>query len=92
MRPGYKREVRAAMRGYDTSAVRRRLASLGYHRHVLEDEVHAYVLAGGDDVGQSAKALLPLRRELRAIYAAHAQELRIRRTRHARDSEKRDAR
>jgi hypothetical protein len=91
MRPGYRREVRAAMRSYDTSAVRRRLTSLGYHRRVLDDEVHAYVLAGGNDVGESARALLPLRRALRSIYAAHTEGLRIRRARHARDSDKRDA-
>jgi hypothetical protein len=92
MRPGYRREVRAAMRSYNTSAIRRRLAALGYHRRVLEDEVHAYVLAGANVVGESAKALLPLRRALRSIYAAHTRGLRLPRSRHARDSEKRDAR
>jgi hypothetical protein len=91
MRPGYRREVRAALRAYDTSAISRRLASLGYHRRVLEDEVHAYVLAGVNVVGESARALLPLRRALRSIYAAHTQGLRIPRHRHAKGSEKRDA-
>src|SRR5688572_21180087 len=53
MRPDYRRKVRAAMREHDTRAVARRLASMGYHRSVLEDEVHAYVIAGADVAGES---------------------------------------
>lgn len=77
LHPAYRREVRAALREHNTASVRRRLAALGYHRSVLEDEVHAYVLAGLNVVGESAKALIPLRRTLRSIYAAHARDLHL---------------
>jgi hypothetical protein len=92
LRPAYRRHVRAALREHDTTAIARRLASMGYHRSVLEDEVHAYVLAGSDVAGESARALLPLRRALRSIYRAHAPDLRVpRRARHSRGRAKRDA-
>lgn len=70
-RPDYRRAVVAAMRGYDTSALQRQLARMGYHRHVLPDEVHAYLVAPAGALGR-AKALAPLRRELQAIYRQHA--------------------
>ena len=72
MRPDYRREVRAAMRRFNTARIARHLASLGYHRRVLEDEVHAYLIAESDVPGVSAARLEPLRRSLRAIYRAHA--------------------
>ena len=90
LRPAYRRDVRTALRAYNTTAVARRLASMGYHRSVLEDEVHAYVLAGSDVAGESARALLPLRRALRSIYREHAPDL-PRRGRHSRGRAKRDA-
>lgn len=74
---GYRREVRAALREHNTASVRERLAALGYHRSVLEDEVHAYVLAGLNVAGESAKALISLRRTLRSIYAAYARKLHL---------------
>jgi len=70
-RPAYKRAVLAAMRGYDTSALEHRLARMGYHKHVLPDEVHAYLVAPGGSLG-GGKALAPLRRKLQAIYRQHA--------------------
>ncbi|HZM58157.1 MAG TPA: hypothetical protein VFB85_00140, partial [Vicinamibacterales bacterium] len=72
MRSDYRREVRAAMHRFNTAAIARHLASLGYHRRVLEDEVHAYLLAESDVPGVSAARLKPLRRSLRSIYRAHA--------------------
>jgi hypothetical protein len=77
LQPRYRRDVREALRQHDTAGISKRLAALGYHRRVLEDEVHAYVLAGFNVVGESARALRPLRRTLRSIYAAHAQSLGI---------------
>ena len=72
MRSDYRREVRAAMHRFNTAAIARHLASLGYHRRVLEDEVHAYLIAESDVPGVSAARLKPLRRSLRSIYRAHA--------------------
>lgn len=74
-RPAYRKAVRAAMREYDTSALKRRLAKMGYHRSVLADEAHAYLIAPPDSDGWSPKALAGLRRELRAIYRQYAKEL-----------------
>ena len=73
-RPEYKRAVLAAMRGYDTSALARSLGRMGYHRHVLPDEVHAYLVAPSGSLGRT-KALAPLRRALQAIYRQHAVDL-----------------
>ena len=39
----YRQAVREAMRGYDTSALERQLAKEGYARHVIPDEVQAYI-------------------------------------------------
>jgi hypothetical protein len=71
-RPVYRREVLAAMRPYDTSAVARRLAAMGYHRSVLADEVHAYLIAPGGGIGAGGRRLAPLRRALRTIFRRHA--------------------
>jgi len=73
-RPAYKRAVLAAMRDYDTSALERKLARMGYHKHVLPDEVHAYLVAPAGALG-SGKALAPLRRTLQSIYRQHAVDL-----------------
>jgi hypothetical protein len=75
-RPGYRNAVLAAMHGYDTSALRNRLAKMGYHRGVLVDEVHAYLIAPADELAVSSRALAPLRKELRAIYRKHAAGIR----------------
>jgi hypothetical protein len=69
-RPAYRREVRAAIRGHDTSALERRLRAMGYHRAVVADEVQAYLVSGTRDV--PTRALAPLRRQVQAIYRRHA--------------------
>ena len=71
-RPDYRKAVLAAMRPYDTSALERRLASMGYHRQVLTDEVHAYLVAPGGSLGAALKRLAPLQRKLRAIFRQRA--------------------
>jgi len=63
--------VLAAMRDYDTSALEKKLARLGYHQQVIPDEVHAYLVAPAGSLGRG-KALAPLRQALRAIYRQHA--------------------
>lgn len=73
MRPAYKKAVRSAMRGHDTSALKRRLLAMGYHPSVLTDEVHAY-LVGAHGLSRPAARLSGLRTKLRAIYRAHAAE------------------
>jgi hypothetical protein len=68
----YRQAVRAAIHGYDTSALKRQLSRLGYARHVLVDEVHAYLLAPSGRLGKPSRGLIPLRRTLRALFARHA--------------------
>lgn len=75
MRPEYNKAVRAAMREYDTSALAGQLADMGYHRSVLTDEVHAYLVSGSETPGLSVRALAPLRRKLQAIFRRHAADL-----------------
>jgi hypothetical protein len=76
-RPEYRKEVVSAMREYDTSVLRKRLAGMGYHRHVLQDEVQAYLVAPEDAPGGMPHSLKNLRKRLRAIYRAHAKALHL---------------
>jgi hypothetical protein len=75
MRPGYRNAVLAALRGYDTSGIQKWLASLGYHRHVLIDEVHAYLIAPGGSFSPASEGLAALQKELRAIYTRYVGRL-----------------
>lgn len=68
----YRQAVRAAIRAYDTSALRRKIAREGYARHVIEDEVQAYLVAPEDEFGGRSRALKPLRRTLRALFKRHS--------------------
>jgi hypothetical protein len=73
MRPAYKTAVRAALRKYNTSALRREIVAMGYHPSVATDEIHAYLI----DVSNRQSSLRrygALRRTLRAIYREHAAE------------------
>lgn len=75
--PAYRREVLAALRAYDTASLRTRLADAGYHRAVLTDEVHAYLVAPAGDLGAPARPLRPLQTALRAIFQRHAAHLSL---------------
>ena len=71
--PAYRRAVRAAMRGHDTSALARAIVDAGYHPRVVTDEVHAYLIAGARALNPAAaRRLAPLARELRRIFRRHA--------------------
>lgn len=73
----YRLAVREAMRGYDTSALKKQLASAGYARHVIPDEVHAYLVAPSGKLGKPSRALQPLRRKLRALFKQHSAGISI---------------
>ena len=73
----YREAVRAAMRGYDTSALARKLAKAGYARHVIRDEKQAYIIAPSGELGAVSKALKPLRRKLRALFTQHGRKLKL---------------
>jgi hypothetical protein len=76
----YRQAVRAAMRGYDTSALEKRLTKAGYAKHVIPDEVHAYLVAPSGKLGAASRSLAPLRRKLRALFRQHSEALSFRRS------------
>lgn len=72
----YREAVVALLHRYDTSAIRAELSSLGYCRQVLEDEVHAYVLAGPSLFRPAIRRkVATLRRQLQRLYNAYAHPL-----------------
>lgn len=71
----YRNAVRAALHGYDTSAIKRKLTQWGYARHVMEDEVHAYLVAPAEELGRVSRRLVPLQRKLRALFRRHSRGL-----------------
>lgn len=73
----YRHAVREAMRGYDTSALEKKLLDTGYARHVVQDEVQAYIVAPSGELGAASRALTPLRRKLRALFRQHAKGLSV---------------
>jgi hypothetical protein len=72
----YREAVRKEMGAYDTSAVRRQIARLGYAQHVIADETHAYLVQSSDKIGIS-RPLAPLRRKLRALFRQHSGQLSV---------------
>lgn len=73
----YRDAVRGAMRGYDTSRLEKQLADAGYARHVIPDEVQAYIVAPSGKLGAASRPLQPLRRKLRALFRQHAKRLSV---------------
>jgi hypothetical protein len=73
----YRQAVQEAMLSYDTGALERQLAKAGYARHVIKDEVQAYLIAPSGKLGAAPRVLMPLRRKLRALFYAHAAELSV---------------
>jgi hypothetical protein len=73
----YRHAVRTAMRGYDTSALKKQLAKAGYAKHVIPDEVHAYLVAPAGKLGGRSRALQPLRKELCALFKRHSAGLSV---------------
>jgi hypothetical protein len=72
----YRKAVRAAMRGYNTATLARQIAEAGYARHVIPDEIQAYIIAPSAKLG-SAPGLKPLRQKLRALFRQHSMRLSI---------------
>ena len=74
-RPAYRKAVLSELGKWDTSAIARHLAKLGYHKAVLTDEVHAYLVSAGDAAGMSVTRFAVLRRALRQLFRAHSKGL-----------------
>ena len=53
------------------------LAKEGYARHVIPDEVQAYIVAPSGKLGAASRELTPLRRKLRALFRQHAKGLAL---------------
>jgi hypothetical protein len=73
----YREAARAAMRGYDTSALQQKLAKAGYGKHVIPDEVQAYLVGPSSTLSPASRPLGPLRKKLRALFKAHATGLSV---------------
>ena len=78
---GYRKAVRRALRTYATGALERQLVEAGYARHVIQDEIQAYLIAPSGKLGAASKGLVPLRRKLRALFRDHVGKLSVSRTR-----------
>lgn len=72
----YRKAVRAAMRGYNTATLGRQIAEAGYARHVIPDEIHAYIIAPSAKLG-AAPGLKTLQQKLRALFGQHSKRLSI---------------
>ena len=72
----YREAVRKAMRGYDTQKLAGKIAEAGYAKHVIPDELQAYMVAPSERLG-SAPGLKPLRQELRALFREHSAKLAV---------------
>jgi len=77
-RPAYKTAVLKAMRGWNTQPIERELREMGYHRKVLKDEVHAYLVSGDASLrSPTNRRFQPLRKTLRALFRMHRAKLRL---------------
>ena len=73
----YREAALAAMREYDTSAIERKLAEAGYGKHVISDEVQAYLVGPSSKLSPASRRLAPLRRKLRALFRRHSKGLAV---------------
>jgi hypothetical protein len=72
----YRREVRRVLRETDTRVIARQLRDMGYAPHVIDDEVHAYLIEPSRRGAERAPAFAPVRRRLRAIFSTYAKGIR----------------
>ena len=72
----YRKAVQKAMRGYNTAKLARQIAEVGYAKHVIPDEIQAYIVAPSGKLG-AAPLLKPLRQKLRALFRQHYEKLSI---------------
>ena len=72
----YRKAVCELMRGYDTTKLAKQIADVGYIKHVIPDEIQAYLIAPSGKVG-ALPTLAPLRQDLRALFRRHCKDLAI---------------
>ncbi len=65
--PKYRKEVLAAISKYGLKKFRNFLMKTGYHRAVVEDEMHAYALTGWIDGIAPTKEMESLKRDLKVV-------------------------
>ncbi|OKO83940.1 ABC transporter ATP-binding protein [Bradyrhizobium sp. NAS96.2] len=73
----YRDRVRRAIDGYSTKKLERTIAEAGYARHVIPDELQAYLIAPSEKLARGFRALAPLRRKLRGIFSQHSRTLSL---------------
>lgn len=65
--PEYRKEVQQAIRKYGLKRLRKYLIDKGYHKSVVEDEIHAYALTGWIRGATVTKEMENLRKDLKII-------------------------
>ncbi|MBP2428849.1 ABC transporter ATP-binding protein [Bradyrhizobium elkanii] len=75
--PVYRERVRAAIEEYSTSPLERKIAEAGYARHVIPDELQAYLVGPSEKLAGGFRTLAPLRRKLRTIFSQHSRALSL---------------
>lgn len=73
----YRNAVRRTLGTYSTGMLERQLVKVGYARHVILDELQAYLIAPSGKLGAASKRLVPLRRKLRALFREHTERLSV---------------
>jgi len=72
----YRQSVREAMSRYNTTKLARKIAKAGYAKHVIRDEIQAYLISPSGELG-SDPALKSLRDELRKLFRSRARTLSV---------------
>ncbi|WP_426436024.1 ABC transporter ATP-binding protein [Bradyrhizobium genosp. P] len=73
----YRDRVREAIARHNTARLEHKIAEAGYAKHVIPDELQAYLIGPSAKLGRGFHALAPLRRQLRRIYSQHARPLAV---------------
>jgi hypothetical protein len=72
----YRKSAREAMSRYSTAKLARKIAKAGYAKHVIPDEIQAYLISPSGEL-RADPALKPLRDELRKLFRRRARKLSI---------------
>lgn len=72
----YRKAAQKAMHGYKMTKLAMQIADLGYAKHVIPDEIQAYLISPSGKLGATC-ALKPLQQRLRALFRQHSKNLSI---------------
>jgi len=75
----YRKAVQKEMRAYNTSSMERSLARMGYAKHVLQDEVQAYLATQRGPLKAPQRRLAGLQKKIRDLFKRHSAGAHIKR-------------